>query len=83
MAIEKLNLTWNKQTNFNKLSSLPRVFQLVLRGGGGGGGGFSPGVFPLGGGGGGGGGEFTRGIFPLGGGNLTRSDFDQSKLFQS
>ena len=31
MSIEKLNLTWNKQTNFNKLVPLPRVFQIVLR----------------------------------------------------
>ena len=31
MSIEKLNLTWNKQTNFNKFGPLPRVFQIVLR----------------------------------------------------
>ena len=32
LSIEKLNLTWNKQTNFNKLGPLPRGFQTVLRG---------------------------------------------------
>ena len=32
LSIEKLNLIWNKQTNFNKLGPLPRVFQIVLRG---------------------------------------------------
>ena len=32
LSIEKLNLTWNKQTNFNKRGPLPRVFQIVLRG---------------------------------------------------
>ena len=31
-SIEKLNLTWNKQTNFNKLGPLPRFFQIALRG---------------------------------------------------
>ena len=33
-SIKKLNLTWNKQTNFNKLGPLSRVFQTALRGGG-------------------------------------------------
>ena len=32
LPIEKLNLTWNKQTSLNKLGSLPRVFQIVVRG---------------------------------------------------
>ena len=32
LSIEKLNLTWNKQTNVNKLRRLPRVFQIELRG---------------------------------------------------
>ena len=32
LSIEKLNLTWNKQTNFNKLGLLLRVFQIVLTG---------------------------------------------------
>ena len=31
---EKLNLTRNKQTNFNKLGPVSRVFQVTLRGGG-------------------------------------------------
>ena len=31
---EKLNLTWNKQTNFHKLGPLSWVFQTPLRGGG-------------------------------------------------
>ena len=30
--IEKLNLTWDKQTNFNKLGPLPRIFLIVLMG---------------------------------------------------
>ena len=30
LSIEKLNLTWNKQTNFNKLCSFSRVFQILL-----------------------------------------------------
>ena len=33
-SIWKLNLTWNKQTNFNKLGPLSRVFQIELRVGG-------------------------------------------------
>ena len=32
LSVEKLNLTCNKQTNFNKLSPLSRVFQVVIRG---------------------------------------------------
>ena len=32
LSIEKLHLTWNMQTNFNKLRPLPRVFQILLRG---------------------------------------------------
>ena len=32
LSIENLNLTWKKQTNFNKLGPLPRVFQIVFRG---------------------------------------------------
>ena len=32
LLIEKVNLTWNKQANFNKPGPLPRVFQIVLRG---------------------------------------------------
>ena len=32
LSIKKLNLIWNKQTHFNKLGSLPRVFQIVLTG---------------------------------------------------
>ena len=32
LSIEKLNLTWNKQTNFNKLGPLSRVFQIMVRG---------------------------------------------------
>ena len=32
LPIEKLNLTWNKQTSLNKLGSLSRVFQIVVRG---------------------------------------------------
>ena len=31
LSTEKLSVTWNKQTNFNKLGPLPRVFQIVLR----------------------------------------------------
>ena len=31
MSIEQLNLTCNKQTNFNKLGPLSRIFQIVLR----------------------------------------------------
>ena len=31
-SIEKLNLTWNKQTNFNKLDPLSRLSQIALRG---------------------------------------------------
>ena len=34
LLIEKLNLIWNKQTNFKKPGPLPRVFQILLRGGG-------------------------------------------------
>ena len=29
LSVEKLNITWNKQTNFNKLGPLPRDFQTV------------------------------------------------------
>ena len=32
LLIEKLNSTWNKQTNFNKLGLLPRLFQIMLLG---------------------------------------------------
>ena len=32
LSVEKLNLTWNKQTNTNTLGPLFRVFQMVLRG---------------------------------------------------
>ena len=32
LSVEKLNLTWNKQTNFNKLVPLFRVFKIALRG---------------------------------------------------
>ena len=32
LSIEKLNLNWNKQTNFNKLGPLSRLFQIVLLG---------------------------------------------------
>ena len=32
LSVDKLNLIWNRQTNFNKLNPLPRVFQIVLRG---------------------------------------------------
>ena len=31
LSVQKLNLTWSKQTIFNKFSPLPRVFQIVLR----------------------------------------------------
>ena len=30
-SIKKLNLTWNKQTNFNKLRPLSKVIQIVVR----------------------------------------------------
>ena len=32
LLTEKLSLTWNKQTNFSKPGTLPRIFQIVLRG---------------------------------------------------
>ena len=32
LSIKKLNLTWNKQTNFKKLGLLPRVFQIMWKG---------------------------------------------------
>ena len=31
LSTEKLNLTWDKQTNFNKLGPLPGIFQIMLR----------------------------------------------------
>ena len=31
LSVEKLHLTWNKLTDFNKLGPLPRVLQIMLR----------------------------------------------------
>ena len=69
MSIEKLNLTWNKQTNFSKLRPLPRVFQIELRG-------RRMRNLPEGAG------EGGRGVLSSDE-NLARIDFDQSNHFQN
>ena len=69
MSIERLNLTWNKQTNFNKLRPLPGVFQIELRGRG-------MGNLPEGAG------EGGRGVLSSDE-NLAKIYFDQSNHFQS
>ena len=62
-STEKLNSTRNKQTNFNGLGPLSRIFPLALRG------------------------MVMQNLlgknFLSRGGNPTRSDFDDSNLFQS